>query len=202
MFCRLICILKVETLCVQDSYITASNCKEKDVEDPVSSRSYAIGGIYRVNIKQGKVVSMRLCVGSRVPMEEVAQAVVLAGKGIEGDRHNLNEDGTKSKRQILLMDRETLSRFQLDDGVIRENITVEGLELSSLTDGDRVSVGSEVVLQITGECEPCSRMDEIRQGLQVELKGQRGMLAYAESGGTISVGDSITVSVGDSITVI
>ena len=146
-----------------------------------------------VNIKQGKVVSLRLCVGSRDPMEEVDLAVVLAGKGIEGDRHNLNEDGVKPKRQILLMERETLSRFQLDDGVIRENITLEGLELSSLADGDRVSVGSDVVLQITGECEPCSRMDEIRQGLQVELKGQRGMLAYAESGGAISVGDSITV---------
>ena len=144
------------------------------------------------NIKQGKIVSLRLCVGSRDPMEEVDQAVVLAGKGIEGDRH-LRSDGVRSRRQILLMDRETLSRFQLDDGVIRENITVEGLELSSLADGDRVSVGLEVVLQITGECEPCSRMDEIRQGLQVELKGQRGMLAYAESGGTISVGDSITV---------
>ena len=36
-----------------------------------------------MNIKQGKVVSMRLCVGSRDPMKEVDQAVVLAGKGIE-----------------------------------------------------------------------------------------------------------------------
>ena len=141
---------------------------------------------------QGKVVSLRLCVGSRDPMEEVDRVVVLTGKGIEGDRH-LRSDGPRSQRQILLMDRETLSRFQLDDGVIRENVTVEGLEFSNLKDEDKVCVGSDVVLRITGECEPCSRMDEIRQGLKEELKGQRGMLAYAESGGTISVGDPIRV---------
>jgi len=142
--------------------------------------------------KEGKIVSMRLCLGSREPMREVDNVVVIGSEGLEGDRHRM-ADGSRSKRQILLMDRETLDRFQLADGVIRENITVEGLEFSSLSDGDRVLVGSDVVLEITGDCEPCSRMDEIRQGLKDELEGQRGMLAYAESGGNIRVGDTIQV---------
>lgn len=142
--------------------------------------------------KEGKIVSMRLCLGSREPMREVDNVVVIASEGLEGDRHRM-ADGSRSKRQILLMDRETLDRFQLADGVIRENITVEGLEFSSLSDGDRVLIGSDVVLEITGDCEPCSRMDEIRQGLKDELEGQRGMLAYAESGGNIRVGDTIQV---------
>lgn len=141
---------------------------------------------------EGSVVSMRLNVGSRKPMKEVDSARVITGQGIEGDRH-LKEDGSRSRRQILIMDRETLGNFSLDDGIIRENITVVGMDFSSIDAGDRVSIGREVVLEITGECEPCARMDEIRAGLQNELDGQRGMLAYAEKGGLISVGDVISV---------
>ena len=141
---------------------------------------------------EGSVVSMRLNVGSRKPMKEVDSARVITGQGIEGDRH-LKEDGARSRRQILLMDRETLGDFSLDDGIIRENITVVGMDFASLEAGDRVSIGEDVVLEITGECEPCARMDEIRSGLQHELDGRRGMLAYAENGGLISVGDVISV---------
>ena len=141
---------------------------------------------------EGSVVSMRLNVGSRKPMKEVDSARVITGQGIEGDRH-LKEDGSRSRRQILLMDRETLGNFSLDDGIIRENITVVGMDFASLEAGDRVSIGEDVVLEITGECEPCARMDEIRSGLQHELDGRRGMLAYAENGGLISVGDVISV---------
>ena len=141
---------------------------------------------------EGSVVSMRLNVGSRKPMKEVDSARVITGQGIEGDRH-LKEDGSRSRRQILLMDRETLGDFSLDDGIIRENITVIGMDFASLEAGDRVSIGEDVVLEITGECEPCARMDEIRSGLQHELDGRRGMLAYAENGGLISVGDVISV---------
>ena len=141
---------------------------------------------------EGSVVSMRLNVGSRKPMKEVDSARVITGQGIEGDIH-LKEDGSRSRRQILLMDRETLGDFSLDDGIIRENITVVGMDFASLEAGDRVSIGEDVVLEITGECEPCARMDEIRSGLQHELDGRRGMLAYAENGGLISVGDVISV---------
>ena len=141
---------------------------------------------------EGSVVSMRLNVGSRKPMKKVDSARVITGQGIEGDRH-LKEDGSRSRRQILLMDRETLGDFSLDDGIIRENITVVGMDFASLEAGDRVSIGEDVVLEITGECEPCARMDEIRSGLQHELDGRRGMLAYAENGGLISVGDVISV---------
>ena len=111
-------------------------------------------------------------------------------EGIEGDRHR-RSDGRLTDRQILLMDRETIDRFGLQEGDVRENITVEGLDFSALKDGDKVAIGSEVILRITGDCEPCSRMDELRDGLKDELDGQRGMLAFAEKGGIISNGDSI-----------
>ena len=143
-----------------------------------------------MTIQESEIVSLRLNVGSREAMVEVDEMVLVAGKGIEGDRH-FQKDGKSLSRQILLMDRETLGEFDLSDGQIRENITVRGVELSALVEGSKLSIGEGVVLKITGDCEPWSRMDEIRQGLKDELEGQRGMLAYAESGGNIRVGDAI-----------
>ncbi len=139
----------------------------------------------------GKVVSVRLCVGSREPMQNVKSAVVVAGEGIEGDRHR-RSDGRRADRQILLMDRETIERFGLQEGDVRENITVEGLDFTKFFGGEKVSIGPDVVLKITGDCEPCARMDEIKQGLRDALEGQRGLLAYAEIGGVISPGDPIS----------
>jgi len=142
--------------------------------------------------QESEIVSLRLNVGSRAPMKEVDKIVLVARKGIEGDRH-FQKDRKPLNRQILLMDRETLGEFGLLDGQIRENITVIGVELSSLAEGSKLSIGDGVVLHITGECEPCPRMDEIREGLQRALENRRGVLAYAESGGIVSIGDSVQV---------
>ena len=138
-----------------------------------------------------QIISLRLCMKSRAPMREVTTANLITGQGIEGDRH-LKKDGSRSKRQVLIMDQETLKDFNLAEGEIRENITVSGINLSQLQSGTRLSLGSTVILKITGECEPCSRMDEIRPGLQSLLEGKRGMLAYVESGGEIKIGDAIS----------
>ncbi len=120
---------------------------------------------------------------------------IIAGLGIEGDRH-ANHEGVRKARQVLLMDEETLEAFGLAHGEVRENITTSGLDLTFLQEGQRLALGGEVVLQITGHCAPCARMDEIRPGLRLELDGKRGMLASVVRGGTIRVGDAIEVPEG------
>ena len=65
-----------------------------------------------------------------------------------------------------------------------------------LEEGQRLALGGQVVLQITGPCAPCARMDEIRPGLREELEGRRGMLASVVRGGTIRAGDAIEVLEG------
>ena len=77
------------------------------------------------------------------------------------------------------------------DGQIRENVTVEGLKFLEIKQGDRLQLGNDVILEVTGLCDPCARMDEIRDGLKDELDGQRGLLAYSETGGVVKVGDTI-----------
>ena len=142
----------------------------------------------------GSIISMRLCVGSRDPMKEVNDANFITGQGMEGDRH-LRSDGRRSNRQVLIMDSETLSHFDLLPGQVRENVTVSGLDFSSISAGDKVSLGGDVILEITGDCEPCARMDALRPGLKGEIDGKRGLLAFVEKGGVVSVGAEVGVNV-------
>ena len=141
----------------------------------------------------GSIISMRLCVGSRDPMKEVNDANFITGQGMEGDRH-LRSDGRRSNRQVLIMDSETLSHFDLLPGQVRENVTVAGLDFSSISAGDKVSLGGDVILEITGDCEPCARMDELRPGLKDEIDGKRGLLAFVEKGGVVAVGAEVGVN--------
>ena len=149
---------------------------------------------WRLLVMAVSIVSLRLCLGSRQPMKEVAQANFITGQGMQGDRH-LRSDGLRAKRQVLIMDVETLNHFGLEPGQVRENVTLEGLDLSTISAGDRVSLGADVVLEITGDCEPCARMDEIRPGLKEEIDGKRGVLAFVEKGGVVSIGSEVGVNI-------
>ena len=122
-------------------------------------------------------------------MQTVASASLSAGIGIDGDKHA----SAASRRQVLIVDGETLDALQLDPGLIKENVTVDGLDVMSLSPGTQLRLGDEAVVEITSVCEPCFRMDEIREGLKAELEGKRGMNSRVISGGKIARGDPITI---------
>jgi MOSC domain-containing protein YiiM len=122
-------------------------------------------------------------------MQLVGSANLVQDLGIEGDKHA----SAASKRQVLLADKEALDAVGVLPGTIKENVTVEGVDVMQLPAGSRVRLGRSAVLEITAVCEPCFRMDEIREGLKQELEGRRGMVSRVVQGGIISVGDPITV---------
>ncbi len=135
---------------------------------------------------RGVVASVQICPGHRKPMRQVQSVQAFKGVGLQGDIHALPE----STRQILLIEKEILDALELRPGIVKENITTQGIQLTSLRAGQRLRVGN-AVLQVTKPCKPCHRMDEIRSGLQAELQGRRGMLARVVEGGTISLGDPV-----------
>jgi len=120
------------------------------------------------------------------PMEELSEVRALDEAGFEGCAHAR----PASKRQVLLMDRETLEAMDLRPGVIRENITTDGLNVNGLQIGQLLRVG-EARLEVTSVCTPCDLMEAIRPGLRKELWGRRGMLCRILEGGVIRRGDSI-----------
>jgi MOSC domain-containing protein YiiM len=135
----------------------------------------------------GSIISIQTCPGLRQPMRPLTVADLHAG-GIPGDDHFAPE----SARQLLLIEGETLAAVGLEPGSVKENITVQGVSLMDLQPGARVSLGPAEI-EITQECRPCSRMDEIRTGLKDELEGRRGMLARVIRPGRIRPGDPVNV---------
>ena len=136
-----------------------------------------------------KVVSLQICPGHRKPMQMVEQTEAIENLGLKSDRHALPD----SSRQVLLIEQETLDRLVLHPGQVKENITTRGIELMKLATKQRLKIGNEVILEVTKPCSPCSRMEEIRQGLLTEIAGRRGMLTRVIQGGIIHRGDTITL---------
>lgn len=124
----------------------------------------------------------------RVAMEELLGVVVIENAGFEGCAHARPE----GKRQVLLVDIETLREFELAPGIVRENITTEGLEVNGLRIGQRLHLG-ETEFEVSSVCEPCELMEDMRTELMTELLGRRGMLCRVLRGGTVKQGDKIQV---------
>jgi MOSC domain-containing protein YiiM len=135
-----------------------------------------------------RVLNLFVAVQRRQPMKAVDRVVAIADRGFEGCIHGR----PGSERQILLIESETLVEFGLEPGIVRENITTVGLKATDLKPGQRLLIGDAVV-EVTVPCEPCSRMDEIRMGLQGALSDRRGMLCKVVEGGRISCGDEIRI---------
>jgi MOSC domain-containing protein YiiM len=119
----------------------------------------------------------------RMDGHERRQAIV--GEGLEGCAH-----ANPPKREVLFASKEHLDSVDVEPGAIRENLTVEGDDVQQWPIGQRVRAGG-AVFEITMVCDPCHRMDELRDGLRAELDGKRGMLARVVESGEVVVGDEI-----------
>jgi MOSC domain-containing protein YiiM len=112
----------------------------------------------------------------------------IAGEGLEGCAH-----ANPPKREVLFASKEHLDAVGVEPGATRENLTVEGDDVERWPIGQRVRVGEAAVFEITMVCDPCHRMDELREGLRAELEGRRGMLARIVESGEVAVGDQVTL---------
>jgi len=119
-------------------------------------------------------------------MDAQERVQAIEGHGLEGCAHA--RAGTK--RQVLFASAEHLEVLGVEFGRIRENFTVEGDDVHTWPVGQRVEVGS-AEFEITMVCDPCSRMDELRPGLQAEIDGKRGMLARVTRTGEVAAGDDV-----------
>ena len=110
----------------------------------------------------------------------------IAGEGLEGCAH-----ANPPKREVLFVSAAHLDSVDVEPGAIRENLTVEGADVQQWPIGQRVKVGDDAVFEITMICDPCHRMDELREGLRAELDNKRGMLAKIVESGEVAVGDPV-----------
>jgi MOSC domain-containing protein YiiM len=140
-------------------------------------------------MQYGNIVALHIARVKGTLSHPVQDATAISGLGLEGDRSCV----PNNPRQVLVMDQETLDELELKPGQIKENITIAGLDLSQVKEGQVLFIGDDVTMEFVGPCLPCPKMDAIRPGLQKLLKGRRGMLAMVINGGPLKVGASVRV---------
>ena len=131
-------------------------------------------------------------------------ATAIAGRGLQGDRSALGKlDG---KRQVTLMQAEHIVVLEkllnkpVDAALLRRNLVVSGINLVAAKSlfKDQImhlTIGN-VVLEITGPCEPCSKMEAVLgKGAYNAMRGHGGVTAKVVVGGELKVGDLVSCQV-------
>lgn len=135
------------------------------------------------------------------PMEAVPAAFVSLSEGVRGDyRGALAGAKPLRKRQVSLIERESWEAALADCGALldwwhsRRNLLVEGLRLPRKA-GTQVLVGSSTIITITGECDPCDRMDALHAGLRAAMTSdwRGGFIGRVEREGNIAIGDTVRI---------
>lgn len=146
--------------------------------------------------RDGRLIWIGVRPGRRVPMRPLEKVRAVAGKGLEGDHYR---PGVSGRRQVTLIQAEHLPVIgSLLGGdpptpdLLRRNLVVAGVNVSALK-GMRFRVGS-VVLEATGPCHPCSRMEEaLGPGGYNAMRGHGGLNARIVEGGLLRLGDALRV---------
>lgn len=141
--------------------------------------------------KPGKIVAITIRPERVVPVTRVESILAMAKKGLEGDRSK------GGNRQVTLIQKEHmdtiasfLGKHSLDFELTRRNLLVEGINLLALKD-KKFQIG-EAVLEYTGECHPCSRMEQaLGPGGYNAMRGHGGITAKIIQGGVLRIGDEV-----------
>lgn len=131
---------------------------------------------------------------SRRASVEIVDAVELAADhGLAGD-HYASPGG---KRQVTLIQSEHLDAVgsmlavdAVNPAALRRNVVVRGINLLALK--DRQFPLGDALLEYTGFCHPCSRMEEtLGPGGYNAIRGHGGITARVLEGGTVAIGDAL-----------
>lgn len=150
----------------------------------------------------GQLDTIVLRPARHAPVQRVEEVEAFQGRGLAGDRSSAGRGG--GRRQVTLVQAEhlpvlaaLLRREAIDPALLRRNLVVSGLNLLSaralFKDRPlRLAIGSQVLLEITGPCEPCSKMEQVLgPGAWNAMRGHGGVTARVLRGGVLRAGDEV-----------
>jgi MOSC domain-containing protein YiiM len=159
--------------------------------------------------QHGKLESIYLRPARGTPCIAAIKATAIAGRGLEGDRAAAapSRNPLGSNRQITLIQAEHIAviaaimgKQHIDAALLRRNLVVSGINLLSAKSlfkdqPIQLTIGN-VVLEITGPCEPCSKMEAaLGKGAYNAMRGHGGVNAKVIIGGDLSLGDTVNCGI-------
>ena len=147
-------------------------------------------------MRAGMLIWIGIRPARRQPLVAVSAATLLMGNGLAGDHYRGRPQGG---RQVTLIGTEDLAaiasflgRTYVKPEELRRNLLVSGINLGALKNR-RFRVGT-ALLEYSGECHPCSRMEEILGvGGYNAVRGHGGITARVLADGDITSGDPVAV---------
>ena len=162
----------------------------------------------------GTVVAVSISSTGGVP-KYPQESVTIGDLGVAGDYHSgpinrhrrdhrcrlrnqgLHQKTEPNSRQITLVAQEVLEEvstqlgIKLKPGDLGENILVSGLDdLRQLRKGDRLMLGTDVVVEITAQNNPCNVLSVYHPAMVKETTGKRGVTAIVVRTGSVRPGDA------------
>lgn len=142
----------------------------------------------------GKVEWIGIRPNKKAELISINQVMLDSSYGIDGDHYA----GRSGKRQVTLIQSEhfpvIVSMMKMDNikpEQLRRNIVVAGLNLLALKN-KKFQLG-EAILEYTGLCHPCSRMEKtLGIGGYNAMRGHGGITAKIIHSAKINVGDDVT----------
>ncbi len=163
-----------------------------------NSEGSTLGQLIQTLPQVGSLTWIGIRPARSAPLQTLEAVEALTDHGLASD-HYSGKPG--SKRQVTLIQAEhiqavasMLHRSEIDPGLLRRNLVVQGINLLALK--DRKFWVGEVLLEMTGLCHPCSRMEKnLGPGGYNAMRGHGGITARILQGGQLYLGDAVKVQV-------
>ena len=155
--------------------------------------AYNIKELQNLIPQTGKIDLISRRPSKKAPVEILETVEITTEAGIVGDHYQ----GSSKNRQVTLIQEEHLQSIgsilgkTVPANETRRNIVVSGINLLAFKD-HQFQLGEEVILEMTGLCHPCSRMEEnLGPGGYQAMRGHGGITARVVKGGRIRIGDTV-----------
>ena len=126
--------------------------------------------------------------------ENVTEGLLKEDYGLAGDAHA----DCNTPRQVSLLDITSIEKMlklglEVGPGDFAENLTTEGLEFTVLSIGTRITIGEDILLEVTQIGKECHTGCAIRRQIGKCIMPKEGIFAIVLRGGEVKVGDRIRV---------
>ena len=142
----------------------------------------------------GKILAVCRSDSKGTTKESIGQGFFREVFGLVDDAHS----DCNTHRQVSLLAIESINKMrsmgmELKPGDFAENLTTEGMDLVSLPVGTRLTVGEEVLLEVTQIGKECHTGCAIFKQVGKCIMPKEGIFAKVVRGGKVNQGDSIHI---------